>query len=84
MRVNLASQQQILAEALKILVKEMEPWKVARFVASLGLGSGDYLQTKDELFAGETVDSLYEKIQAFTKEKQNNPCTQADVRADSD
>jgi len=47
MRVNLASDQQILAEALKILVKEMEPWKVARFVASLGLGSGDYLQTKD-------------------------------------
>jgi len=46
--------------------------------------SGDYLQTKDELFAGETVDSLYEKIQAFTKGKQNNPCTQADVRADSD
>ncbi len=72
MKVNLASDQQILAEALKILVKEMEPWKVARFVATLGLGSGDYLQTKDELFVGETVDSLYEKIQAFAQRKQNN------------
>jgi len=72
MRVNLADDQQILAEALKILVKEMEPWKVARFVAYLGLGSGDYLETKDKLFTGETVDSLYEKIQAFAQRKQNN------------
>lgn len=72
MRVDLISDRQILEEALKVLVKEMEPWKVARFVASCGLGSGDYLQTKDELFAGETVDSLCEKIQAFERDKQNN------------
>lgn len=31
---------------------------------------GDYLQTKDTLFAGEAVDSLYDKIQAFREDKE--------------
>jgi hypothetical protein len=34
-------------------------------------GEGDYIQTKGKLFAGETVDSLYDKIQAFREDK---PC----------
>ena len=29
------------------------------------LGGGDYLKLKDRLFAGETVDSLYEKIKDY-------------------
>lgn len=65
MRVNLPSEQRVIQEALQILMEHMEPLKVARFVAACNLGEGDYLKTKEQLFAGETVDSLYEKIQAF-------------------
>ncbi len=65
MKVNLPSEQRVIQEALQILMKHMEPLKVARFVAACNLGEGDYLKTKEQLFEGETVDSLYEKIQAF-------------------
>lgn len=65
MRVNLPSEQRVIQEALQILMEHMEPLKVARFVAACHLGEGDYLKTKEQLFAGETVDSLYDKIQAF-------------------
>jgi hypothetical protein len=71
MTVNLPKEQQVIQEALKILYAHMTPLKVARFITACQLGAGDYLQTKDELFAGETVDSLYEKIQAFERDKQN-------------
>lgn len=55
----------IIQAALQVLIKYMEPLKLARFVAACNLGEGDYLKTKDNLFANETVDSLYEQIQAF-------------------
>jgi len=41
----------------------MKNWSICK------LGHGDYLELKDKLFAGETVDSLYEKIKAFQYEK---------------
>lgn len=72
MTVNLPKEQQVIQEALQILYAHMTPLKVARFITACQLGVGDYLQTKDELFAGETVDSLYEKIQAFERDKQIN------------
>lgn len=72
MKVNLPKEQQVIEEALQILYAHMTPLKVARFVTACQFGTGDYLQTKDELFAGETVDSLYDKILAFEQGKQNN------------
>lgn len=65
MRVNMPGDQQIIQEALQILLEHMEPLKVAHFVAACNLGEGNYLKIKDQLFEGETVDSLYEKVQAF-------------------
>jgi len=72
MTVNVPKEQQVIQEALQILYAHMTPLKVARFITACQLGTGDYLQTKDELFAGETVDSLYEKIEAFERHKQHN------------
>lgn len=69
MKVNLPSKQQIIQEALHILLAHMEPLKVARFVTACHLDQGDYLETKDQLFASETVDSLFEKIQAYQQSK---------------
>ena len=38
--------------------------KVARPPATLQVGTGDYVKTRDQLFAGETVDSLFEQAKA--------------------
>ena len=34
--------------------------KVARLLSSWQIGQGDYVKLRGELFAGETVDSLYQ------------------------
>lgn len=33
-------------------------------------GKDDYLKIREQLFAGETVATLYEKIQAYQKSKE--------------
>ena len=43
--------------------KVMKFWSICKF------GHGDYLELKYKLFAGETVDSLYEKSKFFNPEK---------------
>ena len=60
-----SSDRAIIRAALQVLIEHLEPLKLARFVAACNLSEGDYLNTKDNLFANETVDSLYEQIQAF-------------------
>ncbi len=46
------------AEAVGILMERLPASKVARLLASWQVGQGDYLALREELFAGETVDSL--------------------------
>ncbi len=67
--IQVKSEQQILQESLQILLSNMEPSKVARFWAACNVGSGDYLKLKDELFAQESVTSLYSKILEFQQSK---------------
>ncbi|NEP19496.1 MAG: hypothetical protein F6J97_21825 [Leptolyngbya sp. SIO4C1] len=70
MQIEVPTEQSVIREALQVLMTHMEPVKVARFIVACKLGQGDYLDMKDQLFTGETVNSLYDKIQAF--EKTNN------------
>lgn len=63
--IQVKSEQQILQKGLQILLSNMKPSEVARFWAACNLGSGDYLKLKDELFAKESVESLYSKIVEF-------------------
>ncbi|MGB3532474.1 MAG: hypothetical protein WBA13_03045 [Microcoleaceae cyanobacterium] len=67
MKTNLNNDQQIIQEAFDVLIENLSPSKVSRFWNICKLGSGDYSQLKDQLFAEETVDSLYEKIKASEK-----------------
>lgn len=60
-----SSDRAIIRAALQVLIEHLEPLKLARFVAACNLGEGDYLKTKDNLFANEIVDSLYAQIQVF-------------------
>lgn len=65
MTIKVINDQQALQEGLEILIAHLEPAKVARFVAACKLGEGDYLKIKENLFAQETVASLYEKVKAY-------------------
>ncbi|MBO1057760.1 MAG: hypothetical protein HEQ27_15060 [Dolichospermum sp. JUN01] len=66
MKIKTTNDQQILQEALMILMDHLEPTKFLRFIAKYNLGQGNYfyLQFKDKEFANETVASLSEKIDA--------------------
>ncbi len=69
MTVKVISDQEVINEAAEILLKHMEPEKVARFWTVWQPGSGSYLAIKEELFAGETVESLFEKVRAYQEDK---------------
>ena len=69
---NVKSEQQVLQEGLQILLSNMEPSQVARFWAACNLGRGDYLKLKDELFAQESVASLYSNVLEFQKSKRED------------
>lgn len=61
--IKMSSDQEILREAEEVLRVHLGPAKATRFwIALSGGGAGDYLQVKETLFKGETVDSLYKKI----------------------
>jgi N-dimethylarginine dimethylaminohydrolase len=68
--IQVKSAQQVLQEGFQILLSNMEPSTVARFWAAGNLGKGDYLKLKDELFAQESVRSLYSKILNFQSSKR--------------
>lgn len=48
------------AEAVEVLMERLPASKVARLLSSWQIGQGDYLKLRDELFASETVESLYQ------------------------
>ncbi|MCL5997928.1 MAG: hypothetical protein M1546_18020 [Chloroflexi bacterium] len=69
MNVHVSSDIAILREANEVLLQHLGASKAARFWAAIQPGEGDYLKVRDELFAGETVDTLYEQVLAFRRRK---------------
>lgn len=59
------TEQQLKEEAFAILRQHLPPHKVARLLSIWQIGKGDYVQDRDALFAGETVESLFEKATDF-------------------
>jgi hypothetical protein len=62
------TEQPIIQEALAILSTHLPPSKIARFWAALQLEDNDYATIREQLFAHETVATLFENIERF----QNN------------
>lgn len=62
MSIQVESEQATMAEATAILLEHLPPSKVARLLSAWRVGAGDYVTGRDKLFAGETVDSLWQKI----------------------
>jgi hypothetical protein len=60
----------VIAEALTILSKHMEPAKVAKVIAALQWDGTDYVEFRRKLFANTSVDELFEQIQALKGKKQ--------------
>jgi hypothetical protein len=65
MTIKVINEQQVLQEAMQVLMTHLEPSKVLKFWAACKLGDGDYLKLKEQMFEKETVASLYDKIRAF-------------------
>ncbi|MBW4449578.1 MAG: hypothetical protein KME38_22715 [Spirirestis rafaelensis WJT71-NPBG6] len=65
MTIKVINEQQVLQEAMQVLMTHLEPSKVLKFWAACKLGDGDYLKLKEQMFEKETVASLYDKIKAF-------------------
>jgi hypothetical protein len=65
--IKIDSDQEILREVEEVLRVHLGPAKATRFWIAWSGGTGDYLRMKETLFKGETVDSLYEKIQGLKR-----------------
>lgn len=70
MTVHIATDAEVRREVAHLLLQHLPPTKLARFWASWQIGQGDYLDWRDEAFAQESVDSLYEQILAFQEKAQ--------------
>ncbi|NEQ40629.1 MAG: hypothetical protein F6K40_32150 [Okeania sp. SIO3I5] len=71
MTTRTTNEKEVIQEALLILKEHLEPLKFFQFVAACNLGTGDYLDFKDQLFEDETHESLYQKILEFRKAKES-------------
>jgi hypothetical protein len=60
MSVTVPNESATTAEAVEVLMERLPASKVARLLCSWQIGQGDYLKLREELFANETVESLYQ------------------------
>ena len=70
MTVRVISERQIIQEAARVLMEHMSPAKATRFWVSWQVGEGNYQAIREQLFAKETVESLYNQIEKFQKAKE--------------
>lgn len=73
MTIQVIDEAEVIREASEILLEHLTPSKAARFWASWHAGKGDYLAWREEQFADESVNSLYDKIEEYQKETGNSP-----------
>ncbi len=59
------SEREVIEEALDVLLKHMEPAKVAKFLAVWQTDGQNYLDVRDQLFSGVTVEELYKRLREF-------------------
>jgi hypothetical protein len=63
MILTVENESSTTAEAVVVLMERLPASKVARLVSSWQVGQADHLKLRDELFAGETVEKLYDAAQ---------------------
>lgn len=65
MSATVETERELTEEALSILQKNLPPHKVARLLSIWHIGQGDYTKEREALFAGETVESLFEQATVY-------------------
>lgn len=65
MSAVIETEQELTGEALRILQQNLPPHKVARLLSIWHVGQGDYTKEREALFAGETVESLFEQAMSY-------------------
>jgi hypothetical protein len=69
MSVHIQPLGEITSRARNALIKELGVVDTLRFLSQLRAGSGDYTKEREQLFKGESVESLVASIKA----KRNAP-----------
>jgi hypothetical protein len=69
MSVTVQNESATTAEAVEVLMERLPASKIARLLSSWQIGQGDYLRLREELFASETVASLYQAASANSEKK---------------
>ena len=69
MNLTVQNESSITAEAMEILMDRLSASKVTRLLSAWQVGNGDYLKLRDELFANESVESLYDAARCFDAPK---------------
>lgn len=67
MTVRVLSEQKVLQEVIGVLLEHLSLAKVVRFWVTWQVGGGNYLAIREQLFAEETVTTLFEKVQAYQR-----------------
>jgi hypothetical protein len=65
MTVTVVREQEVLREAVDVLWEHLSPAKVVRLWAAWQMGEGDYVALRTQLFEGESVATLFEKVRAY-------------------
>jgi hypothetical protein len=65
MTVTVIREQEVLREAMEVLWKHLGPARAVRLWATWQMGDGDHLSLRDQLFEGERVATLFEKVRAY-------------------
>jgi hypothetical protein len=77
MNTKALNEQEVIHEAMTVLLEHLDPAKVAKFLAARPISGADYLALRERIFAGETVESLSQKIREFergtTPPKEDQP-----------
>ncbi|MBW4690272.1 MAG: hypothetical protein KME27_00735 [Lyngbya sp. HA4199-MV5] len=68
----LPTSQDVHREAISVLIEQLGITKAAIFLGETRWQPTDYLQLKQQLFAGETVSSLYEKVIHWREQQQHS------------
>ena len=68
MSLRVEREQDILNEAIAILVEHMAPDKVARVLSAWHVGTGDYTKERQRLFAGMDADEFMDELEKHEEE----------------
>ena len=60
MTLTVENESAATAEAVEVLMERLPASKIARLLSSWQMGRTDYLKLCEELFANETIESLYD------------------------